>query len=537
MLACLALAGAADAAVPEKPGQAILPPAPPSTRTLQGLSNYPTALLELDRVRGRLAWPLLLRNGGKLLDPPLAVWKLPSRAAQRIVPQLEQDGVLRAVEPDRPLAPLTHLSAGDPLIPDEWWLAKVGADRAEPPGPGVPVTVVDSGLDLSHPEFANRPNTTALNQQTISGQQEDHGTEVSSVVAAPANGIGLVGVYPQAVLNSWDASPTGELHVSDLVRGIFTASQAGRGVISLSLGGPDSDPLEEDVVLGAFGTGSIIVAAAGNEYRQGSPPWFPASYPHVLTVASTNQADSPSFFSSESRAVDIAAPGENIPVAVPLSFNPSGFAVATGTSFSTPIVSGATAWVWTVRPKLDNTQIFDLMRYSARDVFRRGWDPDTGFGVLDIPSALAAPAPAPDPQEPNDDIYLVKPNGLFREGTPFLVAPGRPRAEVRGRLDLTEDPSDVYRVLVPPRTELSVSLRANRNANLELWRGRTRSVYESTGRKRDLIAASRRSGVLADTARVRNRGSGAMLVYVNSFLAHNVGDARYTMTMRTRPLR
>ena len=87
-----------------------------------------------------------------------------------------------------------------------WWRPVVGADSATPPGPGVPVTVIDAGLDLTHPEFAGRPDTTALNPQTLLGEDNEHATAVSSVVAAPLDGVGVVGVYPEAVLRSYSAS-------------------------------------------------------------------------------------------------------------------------------------------------------------------------------------------------------------------------------------------------------------------------------------------------------------------------------------------
>ncbi len=96
-------------------------------------------------------------------------------------------------------AAVLHIAA-DPLEPQEWWLAKVGADPAAAPPPGVPITIVDSGTDPTHPEFAGRPDTTFLNTQTTSGTREFHGTFVASVAAAPENGIGMVGVYPTAAL-------------------------------------------------------------------------------------------------------------------------------------------------------------------------------------------------------------------------------------------------------------------------------------------------------------------------------------------------
>src|SRR5207253_10191780 len=131
------------------------------------------------------------------------------------------------------------------------------------------------------------------------------------------------------------------------------------------------------------------------------------------------------------------------------------------TSFASPIVAGATAWVWTARPQLDVTQVFDLMRFSARDIGEPGFDSETGFGLLDIPAALAAPAPPRDPLEPNDDVDLVAPNRLFAAGKRPLTHPGKLGARLTARLDATEDPEDVYRVYVPPHRTLVVTARGD----------------------------------------------------------------------------
>src|SRR5207237_910727 len=87
------------------------------------------------------------------------------------------------------------------------WEHRRAAARSSTPGPGNPVVVVDSGLDVTHPLFVGRPNLTLLNQQTTRGGGEDHGTEVSSLIGAGSAALGMVGVYPDAVLESWDASP------------------------------------------------------------------------------------------------------------------------------------------------------------------------------------------------------------------------------------------------------------------------------------------------------------------------------------------
>ena len=101
-----------------------------------------------------------------------------------------------------------------------------------------------------------------------------------------------------------------------------------------------------------------------------------------------------------------------------------------------PIVSGAAALVWTVRSDLDNTQLFDLLRFSAHDIGTRGFDPETGYGMLDIPAALARHEPVRDAGEPNDDVRLVKPGGLFASGSPPLTSRAKAKASLRATLDV-----------------------------------------------------------------------------------------------------
>ena len=115
-----------------------------------------------------------------------------------------------------------------------------------------------------------------------------------------------------------------------------------------------------------FAKGTLVVAAAGNSREEGSPLEYPASLPHVLTAGAIGPSGLPTFFTSGSPHVDLAAPGWDIPVAVPGTYSPPNkYDSFSGTSFASPIVAGATAWVWTVRPTLDITQLFEVMRLSA----------------------------------------------------------------------------------------------------------------------------------------------------------------------------
>ena len=105
----------------------------------------------------------------------------------------------------------------------QWWLGVIRAAKLTPPGPGKPVTVVDTGVDVYHAEFAGRPNTILLNPQTGTDLPDDfHGTAVSSLIAAP--GVGVLGIYPRVVLREWDASPGGHLMLSRIIAGIGAAA-------------------------------------------------------------------------------------------------------------------------------------------------------------------------------------------------------------------------------------------------------------------------------------------------------------------------
>ena len=469
------------------------------------------------------------RAGGVLVAPGLNVWRLPGRVAARVVPHLRRSGRLVAAEPDRVADPATHISRGDPLLPDEWWFGAVGADRVEPPRAGIPVAVLDTGLDFGHPEFAGRPRTVALNRQQIIPDEDDaHGTAVSSVVGAPANGVGLVGIYPTAALWEWDFHLA---RLSSVLTALDAVSRRGRSVINISGGFFGGSELLTTAVNRAFARGSIVVAAVGNERELGNRNFFPASLPHVVTVGATNARSEPTWFSSRSSALDVAAPGERIPVAVPTAYDPAGFDVVSGTSFAAPLVAGAVAWVWTARPRLGKTQIADVIRASARDVGSFGWDRDTGWGILDLPAALAAPPPPRDPHEPNEDVDAVKPGAISRRGATPLTGQRLKRTTLSARMDFTEDPEDVYRAWVPRGRRLVVSVQGRANVDVAIWGPRTQSVFErGAALRRDLLASSARPGTRIDAVTVRNGSGRGAFYYVDVFLGRRTANASYTLT-------
>ena len=204
----------------------------------------------------------------------------------------------------------------------------------------------------------------------------------------------------------------------------------------------------------AVSQGVLPVAAAGNDRQSElpdgtrNPVQFPAALPHVLSVASMGPSGASSSFSTSNGAVDVSAPGEAVLAAVPVGIDPDGtpdgYARVDGTSFAAPIVAGAAAWLLAARPQLQAVQAADLLRDTARNIGAPGWDPDSGYGRIDLGRALARTAPAVDPGEMNDDIEWV--NGRrFTRPDPFLFR----KRHRRRRVDAIRRPVEGPRGRLP----------------------------------------------------------------------------------------
>ena len=308
----------------------------------------------------------------------------------------------------------------------------------------------------------------------------------------------------------------------------------GRTVINLSLSGSQPSQAEEDAIRGAIRNGALVVAAAGNEFARGSPPQYPASYPHVLTIASTGKTDTPSSFSSRSTAIDLAAPGEAIPVEHPT--DPAAWTTVKGTSFSAPIVAAAAAWLWTVRPELDAGQVAEILRSTARDVGTSGFDDRTGYGIPSIPAAVAAPAPPRDLQEPNDDIDEIAAGRLFASGRPPLTTLAKRTATVTAYLDENEDPGDVYRVVIPAGKTLTATVAGSTNLGTILWSSAARTVFATgTNAVKWQLDGSNRPGNRAERVVYRNTGRKAVSAYLDIWFAKGAARrATYTATVTAR---
>jgi hypothetical protein len=300
----------------------------------------------------------------------------------------------------------------------------------------------------------------------------------------------------------------------DTAAAIRRAVNDGARIINASYGFTPAGacPQHHDATSYAFGKGALVVAAAGNE-RNSNVRSQPANDFHVLTVAGLNAFDQPTGFSNQNTYADIAAPGEAVLTAVPIWWDteddaPDGHSRIDGTSFAAPMVAAAAAWIMAERPRLSADQVAEVLRRSARDLIRPGWDIATGWGALDLPAALSAPAPPHDPLEPNDDIRWVSGRALFAADTPFLR---RTRSVAFGaRLDVQKDPYDVYPMWVPPGSTVRISMVPQMvRADLYLWRP---DAGTAIGER--FVAKSKRPGLRPERIVATNHGRRPLTAWI-----------------------
>lgn len=240
-------------------------------------------------------------------------------------------------EPDYPAEKLAV--PNDPRINEQWAVTTLQLPAAWDVVTGTPavaIAVLDSGLDLSHPDLA--PNLW-VNPGEVAGNGLDddgnsfiddvngwnfiagsnnpaddngHGTLVAGIAAARINdGIGIAGVCGGCrILPVKVMQPSGFANYSDIAAGITYAAGKGARVINLAVGGYADSQALRDAIAFATSRNAVLVAGVGNDNK--SDPFYPAAYPEVLAVAGTTASDTKTVFSNYGPWVDLAAPGEDI---------------------------------------------------------------------------------------------------------------------------------------------------------------------------------------------------------------------------------
>jgi subtilisin family serine protease len=307
-------------------------------------------------------------------------------------------------------------AAPDPLLNQQWGLeqAITGAPEAwtQSHGAGVLVAILDSGVQLNHPDLAKNlwrnPNeipgnnvdddhngyvddVNGANIKELNGNVEDdngHGTHVAGIVAAQAgNGVGGSGIAPDATIMAvkvLDANRSGDS--SRLAKGIVYAVDRGAKILNVSING-DGTSGDLDAALKYAGSkGATVVASAGNNSRDiDVTPSYPASStePAVLVATATTPTGTLISIANRGlRSIDLAAPGGSILSTA----RGGGYELREGTSMAAPFVAGSLALLAGARPDLPQSTLRDALVQSApRPSLLSGL---LGGGALNVAAAL-----------------------------------------------------------------------------------------------------------------------------------------------------
>jgi uncharacterized repeat protein (TIGR01451 family) len=353
-------------------------------------------------VVGFLAPPPLARGDSFLgatvqrVDRTLKFVRVATNDSRRFQELARADNRVRYVEPD-PELQLIDFIPNDPRFGEQYGPQHVRATEAWDTTLGdldARVCILDTGVRYTHEDIAGARwlgGTDVYNGDADPSDDNGHGTHVAGIAAASINnakgiaGIANVGIHGVKVLSSMGSAP-----FSVIASGIRWCSDNGgpRVVLNLSLGGEIGSTALRDAVQYAYGRGAIIVAAAGNGGPCTNCVEYPAKYPEVIAVTCTTSSDTQCSYSSDGPESELAAPGD----AVRSLYHTSNtaYAIGSGTSMSTPHVSGVAALLWSHMTGLTNTALRDELRNNARDLGAAGWDQLYGYGLVDAKATLDA---------------------------------------------------------------------------------------------------------------------------------------------------
>jgi len=362
------------------------------------------------------------------------------RPSDTVRREFAADGRVKSVQPNfrYVLQDQKTRTEGDPA---QYAVAQLRLPQAHALARGMNVTiaVIDSGIDIKHPELVN----SIADSFDVLGSKEGphvHGTGIAGAIVAHAK---LMGSAPEARLLAIRAfgrtSGVAESTSYYILKGLDYAVEHGAQIVNMSFAGP-KDPMIERGVAATAARGILLVAAAGNGGAK-SPPLYPAAYPNVVAVSGTDAQEKLFPASNRGNYIAVAAPGADIFLPAP----DEKYQITSGTSFSAAYVSGIAALVMERNPALKPNDVRAILINTARDLGAPGRDDQFGAGEADAFAAVTAAVDTP--QVP---MAAAKPGG---DKAPVLPAA------------TTTDNASVSRALNDSAPSLSSDKSAENSAN------------------------------------------------------------------------
>lgn len=330
--------------------------------------------------------------GGKIRHRFTVIRATAASVPEEVIGRIKANPKVAYVEEDATITLVETLS-GDIEQDNSWGVVRVGAPALHAEGnfgQGVKIAVIDTGIDATHPELAAsyRGGINLLDpaMPPLDDSWNGHGTHVAGVLAAAADGDGVVGVAPAAELYAVKVSDgSGYGSISTLIAGLEWAIANQIDVANISLGTSASSLALEQACQAAYDTGMLLVAAAGNTKNSGGSVLYPAAYAQVIAVSAAAPDDSAVYISAVGPEIELAAPGGNIYSTVP----GGSYAALTGTSQAAPHVSGVAALLLAAGLQdLDGNGIADTrdlrlqLQQTVLDLGEPGRDATFGYGLV-----------------------------------------------------------------------------------------------------------------------------------------------------------
>ena len=329
------------------------------------------------------------------------------------------------------------LTEGDPA---QYAVAQLRLPQAHTLARGMNVTiaVIDSGIDVKHPELAN----SVADSFDALGSKEGphvHGTGIAGAIVAHAR---LMGSAPEArllAIRAFGAGAGGAESTSYVIlKALDYAAAHGAQIINMSFAGP-KDMLIERGVAATASRGILMVAAAGNAGAK-SPPLYPAANPNVIAVSGTDAQDKLFSASNRGNHIAIAAPGADIFLPAP----DEKYQITSGTSFSAAYVSGVAALILERNPALKPNDVRAILEKTARDLGTPGRDELFGAGEADAFAAVTAAVAGPE--------------------VPVAAVSGKPAAE-KAEKPPTADNASVSRAMIDSAPSMASDKSAANGVN------------------------------------------------------------------------
>jgi len=263
-------------------------------------------------------------------------------------------------------------------------------------GTGVKVAVIDTGINYTHEDLDGNYKGGYFvfnDSEPLDDSYNSHGTHVAGIIAAERNGLGVVGVAPNASLYSVKAlGGSGHGLASWVIAGIEWAVENDMDVVVMSFGTSEDSQSLRDACRNAYNAGVLLVAAAGNTH--GGNVTYPARYDSVIAVTATDLNDNRASLSPIGPEVELAAPGMNIMSTIG---GDSSYGNLSGTSQAAPHVAGTAALIISSNLQdvngdglLNNEDVRLQLQLTAQDLGDLGKDDTYGYGLVEAFIAAGA---------------------------------------------------------------------------------------------------------------------------------------------------